>query len=245
MVPIPEASTEMEFWNVNVVHELVTGKSFLEKVKRATKEDATLQALKQVISEGLPNDKPALPEDVRQYFAVRDELTTEGDLLFRGGRIVVPKCLQRELMQRIHGSHLGINGCLTRARECVHWLNMSNQLGDFISTCHSCPEHDLRQTREPIEVRDIPKRPWQRVSDDLFQYGGKQFLVMVDYFSDFIEMDKLSSTKSREVIDKLSNHFARYDIPELFMTDGEIEFGSLEFKELARAWEFEHHLTIP
>ena len=165
--PISEASTEMEFWNVNVVHELVAGKSFREKVKRATKEDVTLQALKQVISEGWPNDKTALPEEVRQYFAVRDELTTEDDLLFRGDRIVVPKCLQRELMQRVHGSHLGINACLTRARECVYWPNMSSQLRDFISTCHSCREHDVRQTKEPMEVRDIPKRPWQIVSADL------------------------------------------------------------------------------
>ena len=83
----------MEFWNVNVIHELVAGKSFLEKVKRITKEDATLQALKQVISEDWLNDKTVLPE-VRQYFAARDELTTEDDFLFRGDRIVVPKCLK-------------------------------------------------------------------------------------------------------------------------------------------------------
>ena len=140
---------------------------------------------------------------------------------------------------------MGINACLTRARECVYWPNMSSQLRDFISTCHSCREHDVRQTKEPMEVRDIPKRPWQIVSADLFQYGGKQFLVTVDYFSDFFEMDELSSATSREVIDKLSNHFARYGIPELFITDGGPQFGSLEFKEFARVWEFEHHLTTP
>ena len=95
-------------------------------------------------------------------------------------------------MQRVHGSHLGINASLTTARECVYWPNMSSQLRYFISTCHSCREHDVRQTIEPMEARDIPKRPWQIVSADLFQYGGKQFLVTVGYFSDFFEMDKLS-----------------------------------------------------
>ena len=69
--------------------------------------------------------------------------------------------------------------------------------------------------------------------------------MTVDYFSNFFEMDELSSATSREVIDKLSNHFARYGIPELFITDGGPQFGSLEFKEFARAWEFEHHLTTP
>ena len=86
-----------------------------------------------------------------------------------------------------------------------------------------------------MEVRDIPKRPWQIVSADLFQYGDKQFLVTVDYFSDFFEMDELSTGTSREVIDKLSNHFARYGIPELFITDGGPQLGGLEFKEFVRA----------
>ena len=39
--PISEASTEIEFRNVNVIHELVAGKLFCEKIKRATKEDVT------------------------------------------------------------------------------------------------------------------------------------------------------------------------------------------------------------
>ena len=108
--------------------------------------------------EGWPHDKTALSEEVRQYFALRDELTTADDLLFRGDCIVVPKCLKRELMQRVHGSHLGNNACLTRDRECVYWPNMSSQPKDFISTCHSCREHDVRQTKEPMEVRDIPKK---------------------------------------------------------------------------------------
>ena len=154
--PISEASNDMEIWNVNVGHELVAGKSFREEVKRATKEDVTLQALKQVISEGWPNDKAALPEEARQYFAVRDELTTEDDLLFRGDRIVVPKCLQRELIQRVHGSHLGINACLTRARECVYWPKMSSQLRDFISTRHSYREHDVRK---PLAARIFYCKP--------------------------------------------------------------------------------------
>ena len=139
---ISEALTEMEFWSSNAVHEFVAWKSLLEKVKRATEEDATIQALKQVISEGWPNEKTALPQEVRQYFAVRGELATEDDPLFRADRIVVPKCLQRDLMQRVHGSHLGNNAYLSRIRECVYWPNMSSPLRDFTSTYRSCHRHD-------------------------------------------------------------------------------------------------------
>ena len=43
----------------------------------------------------------------------------------------------------------------------------------------------------------------------------------------------------------MSTHFTRYGIPELFITDKGPQFGSLEFKEFARAWKFEHYLTTP
>ena len=243
--PVSGTLTEVEFENVNVVHELIAGKTFLERTKRATNEDTTLQTLKRVISEGWPSDKTMLPEEVKPYFAVRDELTSEDDFLFRGDRIIIPKCLQLELMQRVHGSHLGINACLARARECVYWPNMNGQLRDFISRCRSCREHDVRQTREPMERRDIPQRPWQMVGADLFHYGGKQFLVTVDYYSDFFEVDELASATSGEVIDNLRNHFARYGIPETFISDGGPQFGSLDFKKFAKSWEFEHHITTP
>ena len=243
--PVSGTLTELEFENVNVVHELIAGKTFLERIKQATNDDAALQTLKRVISEGWPSDKTMLPEEVRPYFAVRDELTSEDDFLFRGDRIIIPKCLQLELMQRVHRSHLGINACLTRARECVYWPNMNGQLKDFISRCRSCREHDVRQTREPMERRDIPQRPWQIVSADLFHYGGKQFLVTVDYYTDFFEVDELALATSGEVIDKLRNHFARYGIPETFISDGGPQFGSLDFKKFAKSWEFEHHLTTP
>ena len=49
----------------------------------------------------------------------------------------------------------------------------------------------------------------QFVAADLFELNGKSYLVTVDYFSDFFELDHLRSTSSVYVIKKLKGHFPR------------------------------------
>ena len=43
---------------------------------------------------------------------------------------------------------------------------------------------------------DIPTRPWQMVGQDLFTLDGQNYLIMMDYFSDYWEDDALSSTSN-------------------------------------------------
>lgn len=243
--PLNDESEDVEFENVNAVHEVITNPTLLQQFRQATDNDANLQALKQLILEGWPNDKTTIPEVIRPYFTMRSELTCEDDLLFRGDRIIVPKNMRSELMKRIHTNHMGINACLNRARECFYWPGMTSQLKDFIASCKTCREHDIRQTREPIERRDPPERPWQFVATDIFNFGGKQFLVTVDYYTDFFEIDELTNTTTRDVTDKLRGHFARYGIPETLISDGGPQFTSLEFKNFIKCWELEHHVTTP
>ena len=94
----------------------------LLQIQRETKKDESLQTLKAVIQQGWPDDKSALPSVVSQYFNMRDEMSVQDGLIFSGERVVVPKAARGELLRRIHNSHLGVNGCLNRARECVFGL---------------------------------------------------------------------------------------------------------------------------
>ena len=53
---------------------------------------------------------------MQQYFSIRDELIVDEGIIFKGSRIVIPTSLRKEIMDRIHYAHLGIVGCLRRAR---------------------------------------------------------------------------------------------------------------------------------
>ena len=51
----------------------------------------------------------------------------------------------------------------------------------------------------------IPDLPWQYVALDLMDYASTGYLVTVDYYSDFFEVDRLQDKAAEEVI--LKAHF--------------------------------------
>jgi len=46
----------------------------------------------------------------------------------------------------------------------------------------------------------LPDRPWSRVATDLFRFNGDNYIVIVDYYSNFIELEYLKNTTSQAVI---------------------------------------------
>ena len=60
-------------------------------------------------------------ECLRSYFDLRDELVVQDVLVFKSARLVVPTCMCKELMSVAHSTHIEIEGCLRRVRECLFW----------------------------------------------------------------------------------------------------------------------------
>lgn len=73
-----------------------------------TAKDGTFQMLQQVIVQGWPEEKTQLKEEMRQFLSVREELSVQHGVIFRGERAVIPAKLRTEIMERIQASHLGI-----------------------------------------------------------------------------------------------------------------------------------------
>ena len=180
----------------------------LLQIQRETENDESLQVLKAIIQQGWPEQKSALPNIISPYYNMRDEMSVQNGLIFKGERVVVPRAIRSDLMKRVHNVHLGVNGCLNRARELgCPGPGMSGDIKNFVSTCEVCREYERSQTKETLMSHEIPSRPWQRVAADLFEHAGRTYLVSTDYFSDFFELDHLRSTTSTSVIKKLKAHF--------------------------------------
>lgn len=76
---------------------------------------------------------------------------------------------------------------------------------------------------------------------NVFQYSknGKMlnYLVMVDHYSDFIEVDFLPDMKPRSVIDMCMciKNFSRYGIPATVCTDKATNFVCEEFRNFVKS----------
>ncbi len=68
---------------------------------------------------------------------------------------------------------------------------------------------------------------------------------MTDYYSNFIEVENLSRLTSGGVIQVLKGMFARYGVPDKFVSDNGPQFASEEFGGFARKWKFEHITSSP
>ena len=109
--------------------------------------------------------------------------------------LYIPTSLHHSIIQKVHGTHMGIEGSLRRAREAYYSPLMSAEVKDFISKCSACNTIKPDQCREELMPHELPERPWSKARTDLFTLGGKNFIVTVDYYSNFIEMDTLKCRK--------------------------------------------------
>ena len=89
--------------------------------------------------------------------------------------------------------------------------------------------------------------PWAKVGCDLFTYQSQAHLIVVDYFSEFWEIEHLTETKSATVIRKLKQTFARHGVPQIvvYISDNGPQFSSKEFQCFANEWHFAHVTSSP
>lgn len=216
-----------------------------QQLKNTAADDPVQQKLREVTRGGWPENRAQAPECVRPYFDVRDELTIQDELIFKGQQIVVPLVMRKEPMEKTHASHIGIEGCLRRARETLYWPRMATELREYISKCDICLSHRNEQGKEPMQSHEFVARPWVKVAADLCEFDNRVLLVVCDYYSNFIEVARLSSITSRAIIKELKAIFARFGVPDTLVTDNGPQFSSAEFSVFSRAWMFEHKTSSP
>ncbi|XP_046357686.1 uncharacterized protein K02A2.6-like [Haliotis rufescens] len=71
------------------------------------------------------------------------------------------------------------------------------------------------------------------------------YLIVVDYFSRYAEIAKLSSTTSTSIINNLKSIFSRHGIPETVISDNGPQYASAEFREFASKYNFSHVTSSP
>ena len=68
------------------------------------------------------------------------------------------------------------------------------------------------------------------------------FLIAVDYYSGYFEVQDLSHTTSSRVITVLKSWFTRHGIPATVISDNGPPFNSEDFKSFSKEWDF-HFIT--
>ena len=115
---------------------------------------------------------------------------------------------------------------------------------NFVQSCPVC-QKTTPPNREPLITTPLPSYPWECIAADLFELKGSVYLLVVDYYSRFVEVQKLNSTTSTSVITYLKSLFSRFGIPVEMVTDNGPQFSSNEMKEFSDSYGFRHITTSP
>ena len=182
--------------------------------------------------------------NLRQYWFVRQGLTVQQGLLLFQSRLVIPAELQEEILQRLHQGHQGVVKCRALARSCVWWPGLSKKIEEVVGTCATC-EKERKLPPEPLQPTKTPDYPWQKIAMDLFELNGHTYLIVVDYYSRWIETVHLKQTTSVTVIEHCKSIFARFGIPEIVLSDNGPQFNSREFLKFSQDYAFTHLTSSP
>lgn len=228
-----------------VISNINATKQQIQNITKSTKEDEELQLVKKYITDGWPTHKKYIPEIVRKFWKIRNDLTFKDDIIFKNNCIVIPLKLRKEMLNRLHLPHLGITKTQLRAHDVLYWPGINNDIYNLVSSCQTCKLYSSNNKRETLIPHKIPELPWQKIAVDLFELNGRSYLLAVDYFTKFPELSLLNSTTSECIVNHLKSIFSRNGIPKIVMSDGGPQFSSEKFSNFSKEWDFEHKFSSP
>ena len=93
---------------------------------------------------------------------------------------------------------------------------------------------------ERLIPTSLPELPWVKVATDLLERRKHTYLLIVDYYSRFIEIAQLKRTTAEEVIVHTKSIFTRHGVPEIVVSDNGPQYSSEAYAKFAQEFQFEH-----
>ena len=244
-VPLPDtADLELQHDTtalLAVVSADLCSPALQDDIRASISSDAVLPAVCRYVLHGWPS---TIPGDVQPYNTERSHLSFHDGILYHGFRVVIPPSLRSAMLSRIHEGHQGLTKCKARARYSVWWPGISTALHDYIRSCEECCKRRYLPP-EPLQPTPLPSLPWSQVGCDLCEVDGKQYLVTVDYFSRYIDIQRLHTVTSSSVITSLKSLFAVHGVPSTVVSDNGPQFSSDAFAQFATTANFMHRTSSP
>ncbi len=214
------------------------------KVRSALAADDNLQRVITFTNSAWPDDVALLTPELQSYWHSREQLTVQNGLLLYNAKIVISASLHQTTLEALHAGHLGVEKCRAKARSSIWWPKIGDDIQRFVSSCQICL-HYAHDRAEPLLSTPLPDLPWQKVGTDLFELNGKHYLVAVDYYSRYLELEELQRQTSDDVIRVLKTMFARHGVPMFVFSDNGPCYAAAQFAAFANAYGFTHTTSSP
>ncbi|XP_062121662.1 uncharacterized protein K02A2.6-like [Drosophila sulfurigaster albostrigata] len=154
-------------------------------------------------------------------FPFRHELSLIGSIMLRGTRLVIPSALKQATLTLAHEGHPGESAMKRRLRSKVWWPQMDRDAEKFVKACRDCIMVSQASNPTAMKRTTFPEGPWIFVATDLLGPlpNNEHILVLIDYYSRYMEYKFLTSISSMSLISAMKEIFTRVGYPKKQKTD--------------------------
>lgn len=238
-----KATTNLAERQIAYVLRCATPKAVsIEEIAQASKEDEILIQVRQALKTNEWDKCPKEYKTIATEFAVVNEY-----IVMRGSRIAIPQSLKQQLLMLAHEGHQGITRTKQRLRPKVWWPSLDKDVETYIQKCHACQLVSQPPPPEPIVSTPMPDQPWSHVAIDLCGPfpTGEMLIVLVDYYSRWVEASILRTATSATIIRWLETVFSTHGYPHRITSDNGSQFVSSEFLEFLEHHGIKKHSITP
>lgn len=136
---------------------------------------------------------------VQKFYIVRDSLILYGDIIMYESQLFIPKVLRSKYSTLCHEGHQGTSKYQRRARQTFWWPGRSIDIEELIK-CDICTKHSRTKPINIIKDYGLPDGPWLELGSDTLELKGQWILLVVRYYTAWIDVRPLLSLSSYTVI---------------------------------------------
>jgi len=208
-----------------------------DMVNAEATSDFECVGLKAVVEQGFPQNKNQLPEHLKYFWSMRDELYMIEHVPFKGRKMLIPNSLRKRVLEGLHSGHQGVSSMASNARERLFWPRLDADLRQVRDQCRKCNEIAPSLPAETLVMTPDPEMPFEQVATDFFEIGSHPYLVYADRYSAWTDAKKLKDKTGKSVKKGLLDWFKTFGVPNEISTDSGPPFESAEYNEFLKTWD--------
>ena len=150
-------------------------------IGKATVLDPLLSTVLDFVMTGWPEKFDE--EELNLYHIRSQELSCEENCVLWGSRVIIPEVFREKMLKEFHWEHPGTCPMKAKARTCVWWPKMDEEIEKEVKLCTVCKNVRSSPPSAPLIPRKWATRLSRRIHIDSCQKGHDRFLVVIDSHS--------------------------------------------------------------
>ena len=191
------------------------------------KADPEYQEMLQDISTGRQAKHMSANSELRKIEGELKNLSVddsdEGKLIIRNGsEILVPKSMRKDLLDKLHATHLETTMMKKWARGKFFWPHYGKDIEDRYRSCKECAENQISKVHKTEVVPpDLSLlAPGEEIHIDFCTYGSKNYLVLKDRASGYLYAYQTKNQGTEEATKAITDWCYTYGLPHCVRSDG-------------------------